>query len=66
MTVQPAGVDWNAMRACPTCLQSTGKPCVALNGAVEGGRPDGVRTELRSAHARRQPRRGRRRNEPRV
>jgi hypothetical protein len=47
---------WAEYRACPICRSASGVACCALNGAVVGGVPDGVRTDLRVPHAARQRR----------
>lgn len=52
-------VDWHNYQMCRTCRAPIGEPCVALSGRVQGGRPDGVRTPLPHAHARRRRRAGR-------
>lgn len=58
--VEPAAlVDFTAYRACPVCRVPIGAACVALNGRVAGGVPDGVRTPLPRAHAARKRRSGR-------
>jgi hypothetical protein len=54
-----AAVDWDGYRMCPTCRRATGVPCVALNGTIAGGQPDGVVSELEHAHAARRRRSGR-------
>jgi len=64
--VAAPSVDWSKWRACPVCRAELGNPCRALSGRVEGGRPDGVATALPMPHAKRQPTRGRRQNEPRI
>lgn len=46
-----AAAMWRRYRACPTCRADAGKACTAMNGAVAGGQPDGVRTALPVAHA---------------
>lgn len=38
---------------CRTCLARRGQKCVALNGRVAGGRPDGIVEQLLYPHARR-------------
>lgn len=49
--------DFSGWGVCPTCRARAGEVCVALNGRVAGGRPDGVRTPLPVPHAARRPRR---------
>ena len=58
LLVQPA-VDWSGYQSCRTCLAPMERPCVALNGRVSGGRPDGVPVELERAHVSRRRRVGR-------
>lgn len=48
--------DWSAFQSCRTCLAPMGGPCVALNGRVAGGRPDGVPVELERPHVSRRRR----------
>jgi hypothetical protein len=43
-------VDWNAYRACSTCLAKMGKPCFSRSGKIVGGQPDGIRTALPAPH----------------
>lgn len=51
-----AMVDWDSLRACPTCKRPTGKPCVSMSGRINGGQPDGEATPLPHAHVARKPR----------
>lgn len=44
-------VDWSEWNACPICRVRAGEPCVAMNGRVAGGRPDGVAVPLPRSHA---------------
>jgi hypothetical protein len=49
-------VGWADYRLCPVCRAAIGAPCVALNGRVAGGQPDGVLTPLTVPHAARKRR----------
>jgi hypothetical protein len=53
------GDDFNDFKRCPVCHAVTGAPCVALNGRVVNGQPDGVATRLPRAHTTRKRRKGR-------
>jgi len=57
--VAVAAVDWTVYRLCPVCRRASGDACVSLSGAVAGGRPDGILTEITHAHAARRRRSGR-------
>jgi len=46
-------------RKCTTCQQGSGAGCVAQNGRVVGGRPDGIRVLLPRPHVARRRRAGR-------